>query len=57
MKSLCEKEKISVEKKSNEDLYEKIYKTIEEWPDWKKQAYNDNFAVSKYSKKFIIEEK
>lgn len=57
MNCLCEKKRISIEKKSNEGLYEKIYKTIEEWPDWKKQAYNDNFAVSKYSKKFIIEEK
>mgnify|MGYP000981580859 CR=1 FL=1 len=57
MKSLCEKEIITSEKKSNKGLYDKIYRTIDEWPDWKKQAYNDNFAVSKYSKKLIIKGK
>ncbi|WFA08544.1 hypothetical protein [Tissierella sp. Yu-01] len=57
MKNLCELEKVNAEKKTMELLHETIHKTIEEWPDWKKQAYNDNFAVSKYSKKLIINEK
>jgi hypothetical protein len=39
------------------NLYEKIHKELEQWPDWKKQAYNDIFAVIKHSKKLIIKEK
>jgi hypothetical protein len=56
MKSLYELEKID-DKKTMEALHEQIHKTIEEWPDWKKQAYNDNFAISKYSRKLIINDK
>ena len=41
-------------KDSNDDMYEKAHKIIEKWPDWKKEAYNRDFAVSKYSEKLKI---
>lgn len=37
-----------------QEYYEKINKQINEWPDWKKQAYNDIFAVSAHAKKLDI---
>ena len=57
MKILCVKGKNKAEENSMERLYEKAHKTIEGWPDWKKQAYNDNFAVSRYSQKLVIKGK
>ena len=44
-------------KAKKDDIYEKIHETIEGWPDWKKQAYNDNLAISRYSKKLVINNK
>lgn len=34
--------------------YEKVNKTINEWPDWKKEAYNKMFAVSAHAEKVAI---
>lgn len=34
--------------------YENVNKIINEWPDWKKQAYNDMFAISTHAKKLNI---
>lgn len=44
------------EKKWNPQAdYEKVNHTImEEWPDWKKKAYNEMFAVSAHAKKIRI---
>lgn len=47
-------ETIAKNKVRIDDLYEKIHETIENWPEWKKQAYNDNFAISNYSRKLNI---
>lgn len=35
--------------------YEKINRIINEWPNWKKDAYNKMFAVSANAKKINIE--
>ena len=37
-----------------EKIYETLHKTIEDWPDWKKQEYNDSYAVSGYTKKLTV---
>ena len=31
-----------------------IKNIVENWPDWKKQHYNDYFAISPYAEKLII---
>lgn len=36
------------------NTYEKVNHTINEWPNWKKEAYNEMFAVSKHAKKVSI---
>lgn len=36
------------------DLHERIHRVVMSWPDWKKQEYNDNFAVSCFSEKLDI---
>lgn len=36
--------------------YEKVNKTINEWPDWKKDAYNRMFAVSAHAEKVLIKQ-
>ena len=40
--------------KNPESDYAKINAEIAKWPNWKKQVYNDNFAVDAHSKKLII---
>lgn len=35
--------------------YERISKTINEWPNWEKDAYNKMFAVSAHAKRLNIE--
>lgn len=37
-----------------QESYEKVNKTINEWPDWKKEAYNKMFAVSTHAEKVPI---
>lgn len=34
--------------------YEKVNKTINEWPNWKKDAYNKMFAVSTHAEKVVV---
>ncbi len=47
-------------KKANEkswnpqESYEKVNKTINGWPNWKKDAYNKMFAVSAHAKKIVV---
>lgn len=36
------------------DLHERIHRVVMSWPDWKKQEYNDNFAISRFSEKLDI---
>jgi len=31
-----------------------IKNIVENWPDWKKQHYNDYFAISPYAEKLTI---
>jgi hypothetical protein len=38
----------------DEKIYEILHHTIENWPDWKKEEYNTNFAVPEYTKKLSI---
>ena len=38
-------------------LDKKLKETINGWEDWKKQAYNEQFAISKYSEKLDIGDK
>ncbi|MDY0266190.1 MAG: hypothetical protein RBQ94_00850 [Methanimicrococcus sp.] len=35
----------------SEETYEKISKELDEWPQWKKDVYNENFAYTKNVKK------
>lgn len=44
------------EKKWNpQAAYERVNHSItEEWPDWKKKAYNEMFAVSTHAEKILI---
>lgn len=39
-----------------QEAYEKVNHTINEWPDWKKRAYNEIFAVSTHAQKVFIHE-
>ena len=41
---------------SGDEPYEKVNKTINEWPNWKKDAYNKMFAVSAHAEKIIVEQ-
>lgn len=41
---------------SGDESYEKVNKTINEWPNWKKDAYNKMFAVSAHAEKIIVEQ-
>ena len=38
-----------------QESYEKVNKTINEWPNWKKDAYNKMFAISAHSEKIVVE--
>lgn len=42
-------------KNPNSD-YAKITREMAKWPTWKKQVYNERFAIGKHSKKLIIGE-
>ena len=37
-----------------QESYERVNKTINGWPDWKKKAYNEIFAVSAHAEKIPI---
>ncbi len=37
-----------------QESYEKVNKTINEWPNWKKDAYNKMFAVSAHAEKVAV---
>lgn len=37
-----------------QESYEKVNKTINEWPDWKKDAYNRMFAVSVHAQEVVV---
>lgn len=45
----------SEKKKEDDEIYGIAHSIINCWPDWKKQAYSDNFAISPYSGKLIID--
>ncbi len=47
---LIEKQKIKKEEK--EIIYNNINQTIKGWPEWKRKAYDENFAISQYAKKY-----
>lgn len=39
-----------------QDAYDRISETINnEWPDWKKRAYNEMFAISAHAEKIMIQ--
>ncbi len=39
-----------------QEAYESVSNAINnEWPDWKKKAYNEMFAVSTHAKKILIQ--
>lgn len=44
------------ERKRGGSTYENVRKELESWPDWKKKAYNDNFATSAHAKKLNVRE-
>lgn len=37
-----------------QESYDKVNKTINGWPNWKKEAYNKMFAVSKNAKRVVV---
>ena len=39
-----------------QESYEKVNKTINEWPNWKKDAYNKMFAVSAHAEKIVVKQ-
>ena len=43
------------EKADSEKTYEAIQCIIDSWPDWKKEEYNINFAVSESIDKLTVE--
>jgi hypothetical protein len=43
-----------MEKKREIEISEKIRRDASMWPNWKKQTYNDNFAISKHSEKLKL---
>ncbi|HEY8499664.1 MAG: hypothetical protein QM315_07675 [Bacillota bacterium] len=52
---LLQAKKNQHEKSNNiEETTRRINSIIDDWPVWKKEAYNENFAVSKYSSKLVI---
>lgn len=36
------------------DAYQKVSAEINEWPNWKKRAYNEIFAISSNAKKLSV---
>lgn len=55
MNTLKVKEEIiKKEVQNNEKVYVDIKNQITNWPEWKKQAFNINFATSAHSKKIEI---
>lgn len=38
------------------ELYEKVCEDINNWTDWKKNAYNEEFAVSTHAKGVALNE-
>lgn len=46
--------KVNEKKWNPQESYEKVNKTINGWPDWKKDAYNKMFAVSTNAKKVTV---
>lgn len=45
----------NVEEWDPQASYEKICKIINQWPNWKKDAYNKMFAISTHAKRLNIE--
>ena len=45
----------NVEEWNPQASYEKIGKIINQWPNWKKDAYNKMFAISTHAKRLNIE--
>lgn len=41
----------------NNDISRNIRNTLENWQDWKKEEYNNNFAISEYAKKLNLGDK
>lgn len=37
------------------ESYQKVCNTINAWPNWKKMAYNEMFAISAHAEKLRIE--
>ena len=48
------KKKYTQEEK--EAIYEKTNSTLRGWPNWKRKAYDNQFAQSKYAKKYADKE-
>lgn len=55
-KQLSNKDKEQKKSWDPQASYDKINETINGWPNWKKKAYNDMFAVSTHAKKIPIDE-
>ena len=52
MKGVMDMKIKKIDKKEEENIHREINQTIEGWPDWKRKAYDENFAISKYAKKY-----
>lgn len=48
-------ERDSITTVDEQELTLRIISTIDRWPGWKKEAYNNNFAISNYSAKLVTE--
>lgn len=39
-----------------QESYERVNKTINDWPNWKKDAYNKMFAISAHAEKVVVKQ-
>lgn len=44
--------KMKMNKEEKESIYKNINQTIQGWPEWKKKAYDEDFAISNYVRKY-----
>lgn len=45
-------QKTKMNKEEKESIYKCINQTIQGWPEWKRKACNEKFAISNYAKKY-----
>lgn len=42
---------------NDDDFFQRVHQVILNWPEWKQEEYNNNFAISPYAKKINIKRK